>query len=122
MVYIYFPTVKTNDGKIVVHASMVDCIVRIYDALKGKGKESMADASSTNESVVKDQIIALLPSCDNRHFITMEIANMRFEISVWDVKQGKQVRIFKNIFGINFLRMISPTLAVGYIYNETMYH
>ena len=117
------PSVKTNDGKIVVHANFVDRVVRIYDACKDEGKEATANASSTNQWILVTQINALYPSCDNRHFITTGTDKMSSEISIWDVNQGKQVRVFKNLMICpNFLRMISPTLGVGYIYNEKMHH
>ena len=122
MANMHSPNVKTNDGKIVVHANIADRIVRIYDASKDEGKEATADASSANQWVI-NQINALYPSCDNRHFITTGTANMTSEISIWDVNQGKQVRVFKNLtFNPSVLRMISPSQGVGYIYNEKMYH
>jgi WD40 repeat protein len=122
MANIHSPNVKTNDGKIVVHANITDHIVRIYDASKDEGKEATADAASANQWVV-NQINSLYPSCDNRHFITTGTANMASEISIWDVNQGKQVRVFKSLnFYPNVLRMVSPTLGVGYIYNEKMNH
>ena len=122
MANMHSPNVKTNDGKIVVHANITDRIVRIYDASKDEAKEATVDASSANQWVV-NQINALYPSCDNRHFITTETANMTSEISIWDVNQGKRVRVFKNLmFYPGVLRMVSPTQGVGYIYNEKMHH
>lgn len=116
------PNVKTNDAKIVVHANIADRIVRIYDASKDQGKEVTAEASTANQWVIS-QINALYLSPDNRHFITTGTANMASEISIWDVQQGKQVRVFKNIMIYpSVLRMVSATVGVGYIYNEKMHH
>lgn len=113
---------KTNDGRIFVHANVTDRIVRIYDASKDDGKETKADAASTNQWAI-NQINALYPSVDNRHFITTGSTNMGSEISIWDVNQGKQVRIFKNLmFYPSVLRMALPTLGVAYVYNEKMNH
>ena len=122
MANVHSPNIKTNDGKIVVHANITDRIVRIYDASKDKGREAIADASSTNQWMV-NQINSLYSSVDNRHFITAGTANMTSEISIWDVNQGKQVRVFKNLtFYPSVLRMVTPTLGVGYIYNEKMHY
>ena len=113
---------KTNDGKTVVHANITDRILRIYDASKDEGKETTVHASSTDQWVLS-QINSLYRSCDNRHFITVGSANMAWEISIWDINQGKQVRVFKSLmFNPSVLRMVSPTLAVGYICNEKMHH
>ncbi|XP_028397582.1 NACHT domain- and WD repeat-containing protein 1-like [Dendronephthya gigantea] len=113
---------KTNDGRIFVHANVTDRIVRVYDASKDDGKETKADTDSTNQWSI-NQINALYPSVDNRHFITIGSTNMGSEISIWDVNQGKQVRVFKKLmFYPSVLRMASPTLGVAYIYNEKMNH
>lgn len=122
MANIHSPNVKTIDGKIVAHANITDGIMRIYDASKDDGKEGTVDPSAANQWVV-NQINALYPSCDGRHFITTGTANMTSEMSIWDVNKGKQVRTYKNLtFYPSVLRMISPTLGVAYIYNEKMNH
>ena len=122
MANIHSPNMKTNDARIVVHANIVDRILRVYDASKDEGKESATDAASTNQWMV-NQINALFSSCDDRHFITVGSANMASEISIWDTKQGKQVRVFRNLsFYPNVIRMVSATRGVGYIYNEKMNH
>jgi WD40 repeat protein len=122
MAHMHSSNVKTNDGKTVVHVNITDRIVRVYDASKDEGKEATVNASSTDQWNLS-QINSLYSSCDNRHFITVGTANMASEISIWDANQGKQVRVFKSLmFYPNVLRMVSPTLAVGYIYNEKMNH
>ena len=122
MANIHSPNIKTNDGKIIVHVNITDRILRVYDASKDEGRESTADASSANQWMV-NQINSLYSSVDNRHFITVGSANMTSELSIWDVNQRKQVRVFKSVtFYPSVLRMVSPTVGVGYIFNEKMNH
>ena len=122
MAHIHSPNVKTNDGRIVVHANITDRIIRVYDASKDEGKEATVDANSTNQWMIS-QINALCPCGDGRHFITTGTANMQSQISIWDVNQGKEVRVFKNLMLYpTVLKMVSPALGVGYIYNEKMKH
>ena len=110
--------IKTNDGKIVVHANITERIVRVYDVSKDQRKQVTADSKN---QWMANRIHSLYPGVDNRHFITAGTANMTSEISIWDVNQGKQVRVFKNLtFYPTVLRMVTPTVGVGYIHNVTM--
>lgn len=119
--HVHSPNVKTNDGRIVVHANIADYIIRVYDASKDESKETSA-VPATNEWAI-NQINALYPGIDGRHFITSSTVNMTNEVSVWDAKQGKQVRVFKNtMFYASVLRMVSSTVGIGYIYNEKTNH
>ena len=122
MAHVHSPLVKTIDGRIVAHANISDRIVRVYDASKDESKETTS-APTTSEWAAINQIAALHPGIDGRHFIISATVNMTNEVSVWDAKQAKKVRIFKNsMFYPSVLRMVSPTIGVAYIYNDKMHH